>query len=241
MSARGLLKPGGVKRVGIIGPGLDFTDKQEGFDFYPTQTVQPFAVMDSLLRLAVVKANELELDTLDLSPRILEHVERAKRAAEKGRGYTIQLPRDPARDWTADLVAYWEHFGDQIGDSAVPVAVPAGLKEVTLRAVCVRPEFVRRIETFDVDVVLQRAEIKPEDAKFDLLIATNLLVYYDTFEQSLAMTNVAAMLKPGGYLLTNDLLLELPVSQMKSGGYVTVQYSRREADGDHIVWYRRAF
>src|SRR5262249_1468011 len=31
MKVRGLLKPGSVKRVGIVGPGLDFTDKQEGF------------------------------------------------------------------------------------------------------------------------------------------------------------------------------------------------------------------
>jgi hypothetical protein len=45
MSARGLLKPGSVARVGIIGPGLDFADKQEGYDFYPPQTAQPFAVM----------------------------------------------------------------------------------------------------------------------------------------------------------------------------------------------------
>jgi hypothetical protein len=31
-----------------VGPGLDFADKQEGYDFYPLQTIQPFAVIDSL-------------------------------------------------------------------------------------------------------------------------------------------------------------------------------------------------
>jgi len=59
MKARGLLKAGAVMRVGIIGPGLDFTDKQEGFDFYPIQTVQPFAVMDSLLRLSLATPGEV--------------------------------------------------------------------------------------------------------------------------------------------------------------------------------------
>src|SRR5579859_110490 len=238
MKKRGLLQPGSVKRVGVIGPGLDFTDKQEGFDFYPTQTVQPFAVTDSLLRLGLAKAEVVEVDTLDLSPRILAHVEQARLAAEKGRGYTIQLPKDPARGWNSELVAYWKSFGDQIGTPVTPVAVPTPLKGIELRAVRVKPAFVRRMKTFDVDIVLQRANL-PDDGKYDLLIATNILVYYENFEQSLAMTNIAAMLKPGGFLLTNNALLELPSSEMHSVGYQTAVYSERADDGDHIVWYQR--
>ena len=238
MSKHGLLRPESVKRVGIVGPGLDFTDKQEGFDFYPTQTVQPFAVMNSLLRLGLAKPDILEVDALDLSPRVLAHVEEARRAAERGRGYVIQLPRDTAREWTAELTAYWKDFGDRIGTPATPVAVPLTLKGIDLRAVRVRSEFVRRMKTFDVNIVLQRATL-PDEGKFDLLIATNILVYYETFEQSLAMTNIAAMLKPGGFLLTNNALLELPFSEMHSLGYQTVVYSERADDGDHIVWYQR--
>lgn len=238
MKRRGLLKAEGVKRVGIIGPGLDFTDKQEGFDFYPTQTVQPFAVMDSLLRLGLARPGAVEVDTLDLSPRVLQHVEQARQQAEKGRGYTIQLPRDPARSWNPELLSYWRRFGDQIGSPAKPAAVPAALKGVALRAILLKPEFVRGMQVFDVDIVLQRANLA-EDVKFDLLIATNILVYYESFEQSLAMTNVAGMLKPGGYLLTNNALLELPSSEVHSVGYKTVMYSDRPDDGDHIVWYQR--
>ncbi len=235
---RKLLAPGSVRRVGIIGPGLDFTDKQEGYDFYPTQTVQPFSVMDSLLRLGLARARELEVDSLDLSPRVNDHIERSRRAAVQGRGYTIQLPRDPSRGWTPDLVAYWKRFGDQIGSPATPVAVPASLQGTVLRAVRVRPEFVRGMRAIDLNVVLQREEA-PADGKFDLLIATNILVYYDTFEQSLALANIQRMLRPGGFLLTNNLLLELPSSKMKSVDYVSVEYSKRESDGDQIVWYRK--
>ena len=39
MKARGLLKPGAVRRIAIVGPGLDFADKDVGFDFYPQQTI----------------------------------------------------------------------------------------------------------------------------------------------------------------------------------------------------------
>jgi len=238
MRDRGAFAAGSVRRVGIIGPGLDFTDKQEGYDFYPTQTVQPFAVMDSLLRLKVARAEELQVLTLDLSRRVNDHIERSRRAAVQGRGYTIQLPRDPSRGWKSELVVYWERFGDQIGNAAKPVAVPASLQGTILRAVRVQPEFVRAMRAIDLNVVLQREEV-PAGAKFDLLIATNILVYYDTFEQSLALTNIQSMLRPGGFLLTNNLLLELPSLKMKSVDYVSVEYSSRESDGDQIVWYRR--
>ena len=239
MRDRGLLSRGSVRRVGIIGPGLDFTDKQEGYDFYPPQTVQPFAVMDSLVRLGLAKPGELAVDSLDLSSRVLEHIERARRAAFQGRPYTIQLPRDPLREWKPELVAYWKRFGDQIGSSVPPVAVPASLQGIESRAVRVHPGFVGRMRALDVNVILQR-EQAPEQAKFDLLVATNVLVYYDTFEQSMALVNIQSMLRPGGFLLTNDLLLELPPLKMRSGDYVSVEYSSRPADGDRILWYRRS-
>lgn len=238
MRDRGLLARDSIHRVGIIGPGLDFTDKQEGYDFYPPQTVQPFAVADSLLRLGLAMPGHLDVATLDLSARINEHIERAQRAAAAGRGYTIQLPRDAAAGWEPAAVAYWKRFGDQIGSPVQPVTVPAALKETTVRAVRVRPDMVRRLKAFDVNIVLQREDL-PSEKKFDLLIATNIFVYYDTFEQSLALANVGAMLRPGGFLLTNNLLLELPSLKMKGSDYVSVPYSAREAHGDRILWYRR--
>ena len=238
MRDRGLLATGSVGRVGIIGPGLDFTDKREGYDFYRTQTVQPFAVMDSLVRLGMARPGKLEVDSLDLSSRVLEHVERARHAALEGQPYTIQLPRDPLRGWKPELVAYWKRFGDQIGSPVPPVAVPPSLPGIESRAVSVQPGFVKRTRALDVNIVLQREEV-PEKAKFDLIIATNVLVYYDTFEQSLALANIQSMLRPGGFLLTNNLLLELPPLKMRSGDYVSVEYSARPADGDRILWYRR--
>ncbi|HKN83275.1 MAG TPA: class I SAM-dependent methyltransferase, partial [Pyrinomonadaceae bacterium] len=75
---------------------------------------------------------------------------------------------------------------------------------------------------------------------FDLVIATNILVYYDTFEQSLALLNIEKMLRPGGFLLSNNALLELPSSKMHSTDYLTVVYSDRAGNGDHIVWYQRS-
>ncbi|HUU32686.1 MAG TPA: hypothetical protein VMW48_01420, partial [Vicinamibacterales bacterium] len=72
LKTRGLLTAGTVRRVGIIGAGLDFADKNTGFDFYPVQTLQPFAVLDSLRRLELAPATGgATVVALDISPRVI--------------------------------------------------------------------------------------------------------------------------------------------------------------------------
>ncbi|MBI3650366.1 MAG: hypothetical protein HY231_04895 [Acidobacteria bacterium] len=238
ITAQGLLTAGSVRRVAIVGPGLDFTDKQDGYDFYPQQTIQPFAVIDTLLRLGLAKANDLQLTTLDLSPRINDHLTRSRQRALAGQPYIVQLPRDEKGLWKEDAIAYWNRFGDRIGTSATPVAVPPGAIGLKVRAVAIRPEIVRIITPQDLNIVLQRLN-RPAGEGFDLIIATNILVYYEVFEQSLALKNVEAMLRPGGFLLSNNALLELPTTNVHSLNYTTVVYSDKPNDGDHIVWYQR--
>lgn len=235
---RGLISEKGVRTVAIVGPGLDFTDKQEGYDFYPQQTIQPFAIIDSLLRLGLAEASALKVVTYDLSPRVNDHLSRARQRAEIGRSYTIQLPRDATAGWTAEAVRYWERFGDHIGVSGIPVEVPANLNTLKIRAVRVSPKFVSQVSPADTNIVLQRPQLSPGQ-EFDLIIATNIFVYYENFEQSLAMMNVEKMLKPGGMMLSNNALLELPFFRVRSVGYSSVPYSDRPNDGDHIFWYQR--
>jgi hypothetical protein len=237
IKAQGLLAAGSVRRVGIVGPGLDFTDKQDGYDFYPQQTIQPFAIIDTLLRLGLARAADLRVTTLDLSPRINDHLTRAR--ARAAAGYVVQLPRDPQGRWKPESISYWSRFGDHIGTPVPPVAAPVGTGEVKVRAVRVRPAIVSIVNPADVNIVLQRLDLQAAN-RFDLIIATNILVYYEVFEQSLAFANIEGMVRPGGFLLSNNALLELPSGRMHSAGYETVVYSDRPNDGDHIVWYQRS-
>lgn len=239
IAGRALLSPGSVRRVAIVGPGLDFTDKQEGYDFYPQQTIQPFAIIDTLLRLGLARADALQVTTFDLSPRVNHHLELAHQRAKRGQSYVVQLPRDPLAKWKPEAIRYWEHFGDQIGSGARPVPVPSNAGALQIRAVSIRPAIAAKITPVDMNIVLQRPNLAPAE-RFDLIIATNILVYYDNFEQSLALANVERMLRPGGFLLSNNALLELPFSRIHSLDYLTVVYSDRPDDGDHIVWYQRA-
>jgi SAM-dependent methyltransferase len=245
LAAKGTPAPRSVRRIAIVGPGLDFTDKAEGYDFYPLQTIQPFAVLDSVARLGLAASAAPhmpgpEMVTLDLSPRVNQHIEAARSRAQAGAPYTLQLPLDrdtPAREWTPELNAYWQNFGAAIGGEAAALTPPAGA-DVRVRAVRVRRDVVLSIMPRDLNIVLERlAPLKDED-RFDLVIATNVLVYYDAFEQALALANVAAMLRPGGVFLTNYKVAPLTPMEASPSLVSTAPFDR-QGNGDTIYGYLR--
>lgn len=239
MLDRGLLAKGSVRRVAVIGPGLDFTDKQEGYDFYPQQTTQPFALIDSLLRLGLSREEDLEITSLDISSRVNQHLAHIRQRAQQGLSYVLQLPLRRDKSWDPGAKAFWEHLGELIGSPTEPVAVPVSAGKLDIRAVRIRPEVVLRIVPRDANVVWQRLQL-PSDRAYDLVVATNILVYYDEFQQALALDNLQSMIRENGFLLTNNGLPEVSTLRMKQAGYSSTAYSDRAADGDHIIWYRRS-
>jgi 2-polyprenyl-3-methyl-5-hydroxy-6-metoxy-1,4-benzoquinol methylase len=93
--------------------------------------------------------------------------------------------------------------------------------------------------------VLERLTNVGANSQFDLVVATNVLIYYDTFEQALAVSNMASMLRGGGLLLTNQPVPVpaacglSPVSIMSVGfGRVGAGTGSHER-GDSIYVYRK--
>jgi hypothetical protein len=227
---------GPIRRIAIVGPGLDFADKADGYDFYPVQTIQPFAVIDSVIRLGLGNVNDLSVYALDINPRVIAHLEAARSRANDGTPYTIALPLDRDENWNPALLNYWKQFGNSIGVSARAIAAPANAGTVTVRAVDIPPTVVDSVVPEDVNVVVQRLVPRSPEERFDLVIATNILSYYGVFDQSLALLNIESMLRPGGFLLSNAAMLpETPFT--RSGGAVVVTYSLRQSD--HVFWYQR--
>lgn len=236
LHSRGLMPLDSIRDVAVIGPGLDFSDKSSGYDFYPQQTLQPFAVIDSLVRLGLTgRINALRVTTMDLSPHVNDHLAGMRQRAVRGLPYLIRLPLDAGLRWKPGIVAYWNSVGDRIGAVVRTPTPPSIGKDLRTRTISIPPRVALQIQPEDINVVVQRLA----DRRFDLIIATNVFVYYDLFDQSLALSNIEAMLRPNGFLLSNNSLLELPTSRLRSAGYLTVQYSDGPDDGDHIVWYRR--
>ena len=241
LQKRGVLREGRVARVGVIGPGLDFIDKNEesAYDFYPQQTLQPFALYDSLVRLRLAKAGGLSMSIFDISAPVIEHVQRARERAAKGMGYVIQLPRDARLRWPPELIGYWKSLGDQVGTAIDPIAPPPIFQGLETRAVRIRPDVVLSCDPIDLNIVLERLKLSEPD-RFDLIIGTNIFVYYDAFEQALALENAGAMLKPGGLLLTNDRLPVVPSGAMRLAGVTVVPFDSTGANARQAVgWYRK--
>ncbi len=235
--ARGLLSKGAIRRAAVVGPGLDFVDKAEGQDFYPPQSLQCPALADSLVRLGLAQRGSLAITAIDISPRVLDHLRRARRRAAAGEGYRLQLYR-PTTGWTAEFSGYWRRFGDAVATPVRPLTPPPSAGPLEVRAVRVRPELLAGLRAVEMNAVCQRLEL-PHADRFDLVVATNVLVYYGPFEQSLALAGIAEMTKPGGLLLSNDAVPEPPGGAMRSVGYETVVYSDAPDDGERVVFYRR--
>jgi hypothetical protein len=238
----GMLQPGSIQRVAIVGPGLDFVNKQQGVDYYPPQTIQPFAVLDSLFRLGLAKPESVELYTLDISSRVNLHIAMAEKSATLGQDYTVQLPWFTEGRWTDDFRArftsYWQNLGAQIGQPVAAIPVPQGSPGFATRAVKIRATVVRRIRPVDMNIVYQRLSLAPNE-RFDLIIGTNIFLYYGAFEQSLARANVATMLKPGGYLLSNDKLQDAVPSGLGQVVVTDIPMTGTPVITDYIYCYRR--
>jgi hypothetical protein len=240
MMEQGLLKAGSVRRVAIVGPGLDFVNKNFGSDFYPPQTTQPFAIIDSLARLGLADPASVDVYTFDISARVNRHIERARKTAAAGKPYTIQLLCTPLEQWEgayrAGFLDYWQKFGDQIGKPATRIAVPAAAAEIWNRAVTIRPGVVMRITPVDMNVVYQTLPLQPEQ-QFDLVIGTNIFVYYGGLEQALARANLGTMIKPGGFLLTNEVLPGSAPSKLANSLQTSVLVA--QGDTEYVYGYVR--
>src|SRR5262249_33295308 len=161
------LRPNGIRRVALVGPGLDFADKNSGFDFYPVQTLQPFMAIDSLLRLGLAAPAEVDLTTLDISNRVNDHILAIQRRPKPGPPYPLRLAIDPGSQWTPALISYWQSIGDRIG-SETRILRASGMGEgIELRGIDVRPQVVLRVTPIDFNVVTEKWTGPP----FDLVIA----------------------------------------------------------------------
>ena len=244
LSKAGLLKPHNVRRIAIVGPGLDFANKEYGNDFYPPQSIQPFAVLDSLIRLGLTDPADFQIYTLDISPSVNIHLARIQKSAAAGKPYLVQLPWNSevpfSPEYFAAFQTYWQSLGERIGTPVKPVTVPLKVADnVHIRAISIRPEIARRIIPVDMNIVFQQMNAAGPDQKFDLIIGTNIFIYYGAFEQSLARANLSSMLNPGGIALSNDLLADKAPSGLRQVHQTDIEVRSDPQIIEHVYCMQR--
>ena len=67
-----------VRRVLIVGPGLDLAPRTALLEVGPPESYQPWAVIDALLALGLSRAGDLDVVAADINPRVVEHLRRSR-------------------------------------------------------------------------------------------------------------------------------------------------------------------
>ena len=83
--------------------------------------------------------------------------------------------------------------------------------------------------TYKLNVITGRLKTLPG---YDLIIATNVLLYLNQPELLLAMNNIRLMLKPGGVFLHNDARFEAKLFG-KASGLPAIQFAEVSVDPHH--------
>ena len=243
---RGELARRPVERVGIVGPGLDFVDKALGYDVYPVQMIQPFALADSLRRLDI--SERPALTALDISPRVMAHLRTARQRATRRQPYRLNvvIEQDIAGSRLEPaLVEYWHRVGERVGRPITSDVRKGSATRLRARSVAVRPDVVLDVTGVELNIVLERFFASDPSRRFDLIVATNVLIYYDTSEQALAVSNMASMLRDGGLLMTNQPVPVPTASGLSSVLVMSVRFDRVQSAagsherGDSIFVYRK--
>jgi SAM-dependent methyltransferase len=188
-----------LPRVLIVGPGLDFAPRTDLVDRVEPQSYQPFAVADALLGLSLASPADLHVSSIDINPRVVQWID----ALAPG-GVTLTFFAGSGADRGSALRDGYRSYLDRLGLTiGTELPAPADVRSDPhfVRSIVVGPRVIRAFDATRLDVVTERL---PEPVPFDLIVATNVLTYFSEPQLDLALANLRAMLRPGGYLLQND-------------------------------------
>ena len=185
------------RRVLIIGPGLDLAPRTSLVETGPPESYQPWAVIDALVSLGLSRAGDLSVVGADINPRVVDRIAQA-RSAPPTLTLVSGIAESPTVHETGDYREYFDQLGRAIGDGS-PLPAPQAPAHLAKR-VRVRSEVAQSLSAEQLDVVTARLSGAP----FDLVIATNILPYFDDTQLMLAISNVAAMLAPNGVFMHNE-------------------------------------
>jgi len=188
-----------IRRVLIVGPGLDLAPRTSFVEAGPPESYQPWEVIDALVSLGLSDLADLTVVGGDINPRVVDHLRRSHDAAPaltlvSGIGETAALK------FSQDYREYFAQLGRAVGDVKA-TEPPRGLQGHLAKSLRIKPAAARVLQAEPLDVVTGRLE---GVAPFDLVVATNILPYFDDLQLMLAMSNIGAMLAPGGLFLHNE-------------------------------------
>ena len=196
-----------------LAPRTGFVESDE------PQCYQPFAVMDALLTTGLARRDTLRVTGADINPRVVEWLTRT-RGARPALSLVAGIQDQPERGvrLSEDYREYFATLGRSIGtERKLRGSHPGRLG----KSIAVARDVTGALDAATLDITVERI-----DARYDLIVVTNVFPYLSDAELLLALSNIAAMLNPGGVLIHNEprplladalLALEWPLLQSRSG------------------------
>jgi SAM-dependent methyltransferase len=195
-------------RVLIVGPGLDFAPRTDLMDIVPPQSYQPFAVADALLGLGLADPKQLRIHCLDIHPRVIQFLQEFPKRKAKRLTIFSGVRESERRSWTLEYREYFQKLGKNVGRESASRPPPNLPPSHLWKTLTVRAEMANRITAERMNILTERYEPSPA---YDLVVVTNVFTYFNATELALALANIQALLKPGGYLVHNELREDVEV------------------------------
>jgi len=175
-----------MNRVLIVGPGVDFAPRTDLIDAYPPQSYQPWALADALLALGLANRDRLRIHCVDINDRVLAFFREFPKRRER-RLTLLRRWDDP------EYVEYFRNLGHQVGTES---EIRGG------KSVLLSQDAAQWITADRLNIITERYVPL---AQYDLVIVSNVFVYFDDKELLLALSNIHSMLAEGAYLVHNEL------------------------------------
>jgi hypothetical protein len=212
-----------VRRVLLIGPGMDIAPRTGLIDAVPPQSFQPYVLADALLSLGLSAMPDLEIECVDINERVVEFINSFSKGQRQ-----LELYSAPGTD---DYNHYFRSLGTKIGNLAL--ATPPGMpSDLLTRSITVEPSVAQAIHASELNITTQRLT-----GTYDLAIATNVLLYLESPDLALALCNTATMLRAGAYFIHNDLRPETEAAADLVGFDMLQARSVLVAEGRHAPLY----
>jgi hypothetical protein len=227
-----------IRSVLVVGPGIDLAPRTGFANIGEPQSFQPFAVLDALLTTGLARRGEVRVTSVDINPRVVDWIDRA-RGVRTDLSLTTSVAETNRVRFTGDFREYFRTFGRGISK---PSDFAGGIGGRQLKSIEIDPGAAAALEATRLDVVVDRL-----DRRFDLIVVTNVFPYLSDTDLLLAVTNLTAMLAPGGALLHNEprpILAEatsaLNLGLLHSRSAVIATVEGAESPLYDAIWLHRA-
>lgn len=218
-----------IRRVLIVGPGLDLAPRTGLLDIGEPESYQPYAVADSLVALGLARLDDLAVLGADVNRRVVSHLQ-AARDRDASLTLVTGLGESATLTLEDDYRRYFSALGRSIAEAQPEPALPERYRGHLRKSLRIHRAASRVITGVRLDIVTERIDGHP----FDLIVATNVFPYLDDVQLTLALANIAAMLTPGGVFLHNEARalvgevtgeLNLPLTHSRTAVVATVRGS----------------